>query len=374
MGMKQPMRGIVNLLIPLIPGVLLMIIVCYLWQPWGAPGEKTADFSTFGTPIVLSLYLASTFGWAAWWSFHAMNWPFQKVAQPLQGILSFICVNAAVFVTFWFFYYYLNWGDQIFSLLICWYFWILVLSTLSGFPIVSAFKGRQPLSGIIGFCLAWFLALVTWYALPLSGTMFGASTSVGFPFPWFMVACLTFWLFMGYPYGNLKQPFNMLIHVGILGFFMLVMLGVLRAAGLNYWDPVTSAHYLEGGVWVAIAINIAMYVMTGFQLWPFHRMAFWPRAILWVIIIFGLTALIWNLGVANAAPIAATAKANPLLWFLHTSYTFWVLAWCMCIFWSWVGWFFCCYVGFLPPAEGTTLPPDPTADLAPAPEAAAGEA
>jgi hypothetical protein len=373
LGMKQPMRGFVNVLIPVISGVLLMLVVGYWWKPWGAPGEPTADFSTFGTPIVLSLWLAGTFGWVGWWSFHAMNWPFQKVRQPWQGIFSFICANGGVAVTFWIFYYYLHWDAQIFSLLTAWYFWILVLSTMSGFPILSAYKGKQPLAGIVSFCVSWFLAFVTMYALPLSGTMFGKSVSVGFPFPWFVFAVLISWLFLGYPMGSMKQPLNVLVHVGILGFFMLVMLGVMRAGGLNYWDAVTSAHYLEGGVWAAIAINIALYVMTGFQMWPFHRLSFWLRAVVWLIIIFGLTALIWNLGVAKYAPAAATAEADPAAWFAHTSWIFWALAWNMCLFWAWVGWFFHTYAGFLPPAEGTT-PPCPTCEVEPPAEEAPGEA
>jgi len=367
-GMKQPARGLVSLIITAVAGVLLMLIVVYSWQPWGAPGAKGAAFGSFGTPIVFSLWLVCTFPWAGWWSFHAMNWPFQKVRQPLQGILSFVCVNIGMALTFWLFYYYLNWGDQIFSVLICWYFWVLVLSSLSGFPILAAFKGRQPLSGIVGFCVSWTLAFATLYAFPLSGTPFGKAVATGFPFPWFAIACLTFFLVLGYPFGNVKQPLNVLIHVSILGFGMLVLLGVLRAFGLNFWAPLTSAHYMEAGVWVSIAINVMIYGMTTLQMWPFHRLAFWPRTLIWGIISVGATILIWNLGVARYAPTAASAAADPAAWFGHTSYIFWALAWNMCLFWSWIGWFFCGYVAFLPAAEGTTLPPDPTADLVEKPE------
>jgi hypothetical protein len=367
--MKQPMRGLVQTLITVIPGMLVMLVVVYWWHPWGSPGQPTAAYSTFGTPIVFTLWVACTFGWSAWWSFHAMNWPFQKLRQPWQGLCSFACVNVVMGATFWIFYYYLHWGDQIFSLLVAWYFWVLVLSTLSGFPILSAFKGKQPLAGIVGFCVSWFLAFVTFYALPLSGSMFGNSTSVGFPFAWFLIAMFTFWLFLGYPMGSMKQPLNVLVHVGILGFFMIVLLALVRAGGLNYWAPVTSAHYLEGGVWVLIAILVGVYTMTAFQMWPFHRLPFWPRAVVWLTIIFGLTALIWDLGIARYAPAAATAKANPAAWFAHTSYIFWALTWCMCLFWSWVGWNFHTYACFLPPVEGTTLAP-PTCE----PEPPVGEA
>jgi len=355
--MKQPLRGLVQLLIMGISALLYMLVFCYWWKPWGTPGAADAQFFGFGSPAVFCLWTICCFGWFSWWAFHLGNWPFHKIAQPWQGICSFLACNVGFSITFLFFYNYLGWGDQLFSLMVCWYFWVLVFSTLSGMPLLIAYGGKQPLAGIVGFLCTWSFAFITWYLLPVSGELFYQKASVGFPFPWFLILCITFWYSMMYPMGNIKQPLNLVIHIGVLTFWMLVALVVLRAFGLNYWEPFVGAHYLEAGVWIAIAINFAIWIPTTFQMWPFHRMPFWPRLVLWLIIIIGASTLIWSFISGNAPP-AATMEADKAAWFAHTSYMFKILAWNMALFVTWLGWTFNTYAVFIPPIEGTTLPPE----------------
>jgi len=353
--MKQPWRGLIQWPIMGVVTVLLMLIFVQWWQPWGPPDAAAGDF---GSVLTFSLWLVGCFGWFAWFAFHAGNWPFHKLGQPLQGICAIAASTVGFTLAFLFFYNYLGWGDQLFSLMICWYFWTLVFSTLSGLPLLNAYKGKQPLTAIVGFCLTWAAALVTWYALPAAGTgEFFQGTAFGFPFPWFLIAVITFWIIQLWPMGNIKQPLHLIIHLGLWTFWMLVLLVILRAFGLNYWEPVTGAHYLEAGVWVAISINVGIWITTTFQMWPFHRLPFAGRAVLWVFLIVLITQLIFKFAVSGTAPPAATLAADPAAWFAHTEHTFYALAWNMAAFYGWLGWNFNTYACFLPPPEGTTPPP-----------------
>ena len=87
----------------------------------------------------------------------------------------------------------------------------------------------------------------------------------------------------------------LIIHVGVLAFFMILLVAILNACGLNYFEPFTGEHYCEAAVWVAISINIAIYGLSTFQMWLFHRLRFWPRTLLWLAIIIGVPNLFGGL-------------------------------------------------------------------------------
>ena len=133
--MKQPWRGLIQWPIMGVVTVLLVLVLVHWWQPWGLVDTNAAE--PFGSVLNFSLWVVGCFGWFAWFAFHAGNWPFHKLRQPLQAICAIAASTVGFTVAYLFFKTYLGWGAQLFSLMICWYFWTLALSTLSGMPLTE---------------------------------------------------------------------------------------------------------------------------------------------------------------------------------------------------------------------------------------------
>ncbi len=313
---KQPTRGVVStFIIAAVATSLYWIGGLNFW--WASSPLARGGVSSY---TILPLALIMAFCWSLIFIHYLINWPFQKFSQPAQGALAALTCLVLGGATYAF-AQMANWTDHLFDICICWLFWIIFLGPFGDNPIVSAYQGKQPISGITGFIATLGLGLLTWWLIPES--FLGMKT--GFPWIWFFFAIVFFRVWPQWPFPRTRA--HVIIRVGYLSFFTFVLLWVLDAVGLNFFTNTTRAN-----VFILVWMTTILVPVRLFQFWPFHHISEVPRGWLWLAISTILAMVIYCL-LASLSPHAPELRnevmTKTVAWgfcFFLSYYFYWGMA------------------------------------------------
>lgn len=349
--LNQPMRGIIGTVMTIVIGVLIMVVPLYLWKPWGVNAQLApVGMGDLDNVVQLGMYLGcGAFGWLFWWTFHMGNWPFQKIAQPTQGLLVGVFSLVGTYITYYIFHNVLQWDAHIFNICVLWLMWVFIMGPWGGMPLAVYYEQKQPVCGIVGFIATWGFALLTWWFVPEEFLGYVP----GFPFVWFLVSTafaltLNFW-----PFENTKQPQQLILLVGFLAFFSFIYIWIAGAYGLTFF-PTVAEHKagampdLSGGTFTVLWLFVILVPVGLFQFWPFHKMANVSRGFMYLIVTLAITVGIW-LWILSAKPAAPVPDLAQLV---HFRWIFLALDWLLALFVGWAIVWCNCQLFMAPPPGG----------------------
>lgn len=314
---KQPWRGLLGSIITAFIGIVLYLLVVNWWRPWGETSW-----------LVAAQYFFWVFNWIFWLLFHFSNWPFQKIAQPWQGLLGLLVALLLAWPTR-LLMHTIGWDAQQFNLGVAIMFWIFLLSAWSEMPLFTAYKGKQPLTGINGFVTSAGLGLLTFFFLPQRQIL---GIELGFPFLWFVVAVVFAVIFEDWPFHTLKQPMKAFVLVGYLSLFSFICYGVLYYFGLDLY-----ALDARAGAFLLIYL-LALLVPPGlFDNWPLHKLHTIPRGIITIIYTTTISILLFRYLLANSPSPGPSLYPGTELAFVTSQFIFLfkVLVLSQCLFIGW---------------------------------------
>jgi hypothetical protein len=262
---------------------------------------------------LLPLYLIFVLCWTFLLVFYFGNWPFNKMSQPGQGVMASLLALVLAGITYYIFDHMARWAGLIFPIGVAWLIWIFSLGPFAGNPIVTAYEGKQPVSGISGFIATLGFTLVTVWIIPEQWM----GIAVGFPFVWFLAAV---WFFMLWPTWPLpKGPLTVqwVTRLGYFGFFSFVLLWILSAVGLNFFADSRAAG-------LGLVYLLALLAPVGlFQYWPFHNMGEVSRGWTWFIITAIVGIVVYWIINSFAPAERALYDAQVVTWGLALFAGFW---------------------------------------------------
>jgi hypothetical protein len=348
--MNQPMRGIVGTIMTFIIGSLIVVIPLYFWKPWGVNAATApAGMDDLDSIVQLGMYCgAGLFAWIFWWTFHMGNWPFQKIPQPLQGLLVGSCAMVGGWITYYILHSVLKWDADVFNISVLWLMWVYILGPWGGMPLATAYEQKQPVCGISGFIASYGLGLLVWWFLPeeFHGYI------PGFPFVWFLIATAFALTLNLWPFARVKQPQQLILLVGYLSFFSFIYIWIAGSFGLNFFATIAANKAgalpdLGGSTFTVLWLFVILIPVGLFQFWPFHNMPNVIRGFLYLIVTLIITLLLWQwlLSMEPAAPAPAVASV------VHFRWVFLILDWLLALFVGWsIVWCNCCLFMAPPPA------------------------
>ena len=339
--LNQPMRGIVGTVMTFIIGALIMVIPLYLWKPWGVNAALApAGMGDLDNIVQLGMYMgAGLFAWMYWWTFHMSNWPFQKVPQPLQGLLAGAGSMVGGFITYYILHSVLKWDADIFNMSVLALMWVFILGPWGGMPFAIAYEQKQPVCGIAGFIASCGLGLLVWWFLPAEFHGYVP----GFPFVWFLMSTVFALTLNLWPFAQVKQPQQLVLLVGFMAFFSFIYVWVGGAYGLQFF-PTVAAHKagalpdLSGSTFTLLWLFVILIPVGLFQFWPFHNAPNVARGFAYLIVTLAISIGLWMwiLSAEPAAPVPALAPVVHFRWvFLALDWTLalfvgWSIVWCNC--------------------------------------------
>ncbi len=339
--MNQPMRGIVGTIMTVVIGALLIVIPLYVWKPWGVNAQLApVGLGDLDNVVQLGSFLGcGLFAWMFGLTFHFGNWPFQKVSQPVQGLLIGVLSLIGTYVCYYIFHFVLKWDAHIFNIMVLWLMWVFILGPWGGMPLAVAYEQKQPVCGFVSMITAFGLSLLVWWFIPEEFMGYVP----GFPFVWFLISTVFGLIWNNWPYATVKQPQQLIILVGFLSFFSFLTVWIMMEYGLPFF-PTVAAHKagalpdLSAGTFVVLWLFVILVPVGLFQFWPFHNIPNVIRGVAYIIATLVVTILIWKwiLAAEPAAPVPAVAPLVHFRWvflaldWLLALFVGWAIVWCNC--------------------------------------------
>lgn len=255
----QPLRGIFAFAVTAVIAVVLYFVL--LEGPFW-PKAYPAD-------LVAPLYLLCMFIWLFLFRVHFLHWPFHKLQQPLKGACVSVLVLAMGALTYYMFFYVAGWGAYINQIVSIWLLTIFIFGPFGNFPILYAFMGKQPLTGIVTSCVTLGLALLIWYIVPHE---FLSMHTGGIPFAWFLGALTISSVYQHWPI-RVKAPLFVPLIIGMITFITFSLIWAFKAAGYDLMGTYYPANLNpnEGNTIFTLILLMWLIPVFMFQFWPIHK-------------------------------------------------------------------------------------------------------
>ncbi len=308
----QPWRGLLAILFSAALGAIFYFAGTQklLWS------EDLKSYAYAALPA----YLLVLFVWMFVYQHFFQFWPWGKLSQPTRGIAVTLTIVIASAINFYVLFYMAHWGAHFMSIVSAWLFWVNMLSVFTDNPLVTQYRGKQPLCGISGYVITFGMALLTWWIVPQ--TFLGNNTGV--PFIWFTAAVFIAFCLHLFPV-QIALPWRA---IGLTGWFVtisFILAWIFKAAGVDAFEVVAQGEPAKGSIFGVILLLGLLVPVAMFQMWPFNKLPPLQKGFLWIVlgILLGIGGY-WAFISITLDPVIITKAVTVCFCFFLGMFTYFV--------------------------------------------------